>query len=118
MAGLEINIEDLNLDEMDVSMDKVLHEYPISILPKKFHERTGKAKKNLFEEVDKKLYQKDMITFHTSVDRVHYWIKTFDFFYYHHLGNRTSLEIKWYDMPETWTNPEEKNSIVIELYNK
>ena len=119
MAGLlDITVDDVNIDEMNFSMDKILREYPTRILPVKLHERTGKAKKNPFEEIDINLNQTDMITFHTSLDRIHYWIKTFDLFYYHKLGDRKNLDINWFDVPEKWTNPEDSNEIVIELYNK
>jgi hypothetical protein len=98
-------------------MDKILREYPAHVLPTKLHERTGKAKKkNLFEEIDTGLHQSDTVTFHTSLDRVLPWIKALDYFYYQQLGNRKEVDIKWYDRPETWSDPEDNNTIVIELY--
>ena len=107
----------LNLEEIDLSMDKVLREYPSKILPEKFNKRTGKAKNCLYENIDTNLYEKEMLTFHTSIDRIHSWIKTLDVFYYDFLGANDNLDIKWQDDPEVWTDRNcHGNSIVIEVW--
>ena len=57
-----------------------------------------------------------MITFHTSLERIHLWIKTLDIFYYDFLESKNDLDIKWCDIPECWTDPNHQgNSIVIEV---
>jgi len=100
-------------------MDKVLQDYHISSLPTKRSKRTGKAKNCLFEEIDLNLYNDDkIVTFYTSLERTHYWIKTLDIFYYDHLGSSESLEINWYDEPSKWTDHNNSsNAIVIEVLN-
>ncbi|CAG2218274.1 unnamed protein product [Mytilus edulis] len=91
------------------------------MFPKILHKRTGKAKKCLFEDIDIYLYEKEarMITFFTNVERIHPWIKTLDLFYYDHMGNNDKFDIKWYDVPTTWSDPNNNNnSIVIEILDK
>ncbi|CAC5387096.1 unnamed protein product [Mytilus coruscus] len=124
MAGLDQNIINKGpelLDIIDFSMDKVYKDYPVKMLPKILHKRTGNAMKCLFEDIDINLYEKEarMITFFTNVERIHPWIKTLDLFYYDHMGNNDKFDIKWYDVPATWSDPNNNNnSIVIEILDK
>ena len=100
-------------------MEKTLKEYPTSIFPAKLHPRTGKAKRCLMEQIDTNLYddQANMITFHTSLDRMQYWIKAASIFYYDNVGKLSGINVNWYDSPRgKWTDPDDlQNSIVIEL---
>lgn len=100
-------------------MEKVLQNYLISNLLTKRNKRTGKAKNCLFVEIDFNLYNDDtIVTFYTSLERTHYWIKYFDIFYNDHLGSSESFEIKWYYEPSKWTDPNNNsNAIVIEVLN-
>ena len=89
---------------VDFSMTKTLFDYPVSYLPPILHQRTGKAKNCLCEEIDKNLYDKHarMVAFYTTKERILPWIKTLDVFYYDNLGKEEDIEIKWYDSPEEW----------------
>lgn len=112
------DIDSLNINNMNFG--KVINDYPGKVIPLKLHDRTGKAKKCQFEAIDLNLYQREpkMVTFHTSRPRIQPWIATLDIFYYQYLGNDESLTIKWYDVPESWTEITNNNSIVIETINK
>jgi hypothetical protein len=104
--------------KIDLSMDRVIKEYPISALPTKLHQRTDKAKQALFEEIDINLYNENahIVTFYTSSDRIQAWIKTLDIYYYDNLGKDQDLEIEWRDDPIEWKDPNNSaNSIVIEI---
>ena len=106
------------IENIDFSMEKVLKDYPFSILPTVFNKRTGKAANCLFEEISPNVYENQarMITFHTSVDRIHAWIKCLDVFYYQYLGQSDKYNVKWHDEPEVWTDPHHQaNSVVIDL---
>ncbi|CAC5392228.1 unnamed protein product [Mytilus coruscus] len=124
MAGLDQNIVNGGpelLDIIDFSMDKVYKDYPVKMFQRSFTNERVKAKKCLFEDIDINLYEKEarMITFFTNVERIHPWIKTLDLFYYDHMGNNDKFDIKWYDVPTTWSDPNNNNnSIVIEILDK
>ena len=45
-SAAKINMADFELSNIDVSMDKVFHEYPTTILPQKLNKRTGKVYMN------------------------------------------------------------------------
>lgn len=62
------------------SMEKILADYPTHCLPNRLNKRTGKARKCLFDELDINLYDTEakMVAFHTSVERIHYWIKALE----------------------------------------
>lgn len=112
---------ELDLEKfVDIDMDKVYEEYPVRFIPIKFHPRTGKAKKSLYEAIDNDLYLKEphMVTFHTTPSRVYPWIKALDIFYFQHLGQSHNLEVRWFDTPERWTVANNNNAIVIELLDK
>ena len=119
MAGID-DLSDMHI-VINPNMDKILRDYPHNSLPTKLNRRTGKAKKCLYEEIDPNLYEKDarMVTFYTTLNRIHPWIKTLDVFYYDHLGSHDNFDIKWYDEPKSWTDPNNNgNSIIIEVLNK
>jgi hypothetical protein len=66
----------------------------------------------MFEEIDTGLYQSDIVMFHTSLERALSCIKALGYFYYQQLGNRKDVDINWYDSPETWSDPEDNNTIL------
>lgn len=110
-----ITIEKLHID---LSMSNILNEYPIEHLPNKLNKRTGKAKNCPFENIDLKMYEESahMITFHTSLPRLQYWIKALSILYYENLGKLEGVEIKWSDIPEKWSDRNDTaNSIFIEV---
>ncbi|CAC5421878.1 unnamed protein product [Mytilus coruscus] len=107
MAGLEHVVVGLDFDNIDLCMDKVLREYPVNIFPTNLNKRTGKAKKCLYKEIDVNLYEKEakMVTFYTFLAHIHPWIKTLDLFYYEHMGINEQFDIIWFDVPTTWSDP-------------
>lgn len=112
------NMASLNIDEIDLSWEKILSEYPPKDLPDKLNARTGKAKNCLFEQIDLNLYEEKakIVTFHTDIKRIHPWIKTLHVFYYDFLGEQENLSINWHDEPKEWTDRNHSgNSIIIEV---
>ena len=107
---------DVDIDNIDLTLDNILKVYPASVIPSKVKKRTGKAQRALFEEIDDNLYEKEArtITFNTHVNRIYPWIKTIDTFYYIHLGKQSEYRIKWLDDPQEWKDISSANSIVIE----
>lgn len=110
----------LDFDKLhiDLSMDKVLADYPAHCLPTKLNKRSRKTKKVAFEKLDLSLYQADarMVAFYTRVDRLLAWIKAFDILYYDNLGQQESFNVNWFDDPPNWTEAgSSSNTIVIEF---
>ena len=95
----------------------MLKEYPLSCVPEILHERTGKAIDSLFEEIDNGLYEGDIVTFHTSKERVHAWIKVLHIFYFENLGAWNDIDISWADSDEPWSD-DKSNFIIIEVKTK
>ena len=98
---------DLSKLKIDLSMDKILTEYPISALPTKLNKRTGKAKQAQYEEIDINLYEENAhtMTFYTTQDRIQSWIKTLDIYYYDNMGKDQNMVIEWNDDPKDWMDP-------------
>lgn len=102
-----------------MSINKICDEYPHSILPEHLNKRTGKAKNCLFEQINMELYEESakILTYHTSLERIHFWIKTLHLFYYEYLGGLDTFDVKWKDDPQDWTDRNYNgNSIIIELW--
>ena len=104
--------------QIDLSLDKVLKQYPVDKLPTRLKRRTGKASKTGFETIDVNLYDPaaKMVAFHTHADRIIPWIKALDILYYDNFGQMDSMIVRWVDVPDQWTDASSiANSIVIEL---
>jgi len=106
--------------EINLSMEKIIVDYPRNSLPTKFHKRTGKAKKCKYEEIDLTLYEPSarMLSFYTTIERIQPWIKALHVLYYDNLGNEGSeYLVKWDDEPSVWVDPNNAgNKIIIELH--
>ena len=114
---MTIKLEDLAID---LSMDRVMADYPASCFPDKLKRRTNKAKQSLFEQIDDKLYEPaaKMIAFHTDRNRLHAWIKAFEILYFNNIGNRENEVVNWSDDPPKWNDSNSANSIIIEYSSK
>ena len=113
-----MKIEDLTID---LSMDRVMDEYPMSCLPNKLKHRTNKAKHCAFEEIDENLYEPaaKMIVYHTDITRIHAWIKAFEILYYNNLGNSDDEAVNWMDDPPNWKDSNSTaNAIIIDYLSK
>ena len=114
---MSIKLEDLAID---LSMNRVMADYPASCFPDKLKRRTNKAKQSLFEQIDDKLYEPaaKMIAFHTDRNRLHAWIKAFEILYFNNIGNRENEVVNWSDDPPKWNDSNSANSIIIEYSSK
>lgn len=113
----------IDLQTLDLSMDKVLQDYPDEYFPQILHPRTGKANKTYLEQLNLDLYKTDarMVAFHINRERIHDWIKSLLCLYYDHLGQSTEYIINWHDEPSVWEPYTELNrdipySIVIDVH--
>ena len=114
------NVNSLEGLHIDLSMEKILLEYPLECLPSKLNKRTGKALRCPYEAIDLNLYEEGarMITFHTTLPRIQPWIKVLSIFYYDNLGKQDNIKLSWSDIPETWSDRHDAaNCILIEVKN-
>ena len=119
MAALSA-LNQVKLEDLEINLDikHIIHSYPHAMLPTKLNPRTRKAKKTLFEKLDRHLYDDsaNMVAFHTSASRIHSWIKTLHILYFDNLGKRPDLNVHWFDVPEVWVDPlGSSNSVVVEV---
>jgi hypothetical protein len=113
------NVNSLEGLHIDLSMEKILLEYPLECLPSKLNKRTGKALRCPFEAIDLNLYEEGArITFHTTLPRIQPWLKVLSIFYYDNLGKQDNIKLSWSDIPETWSDRHDAaNCILIEVKN-
>lgn len=105
---------------IDLNLDQIQRDYPVTCLPSSLNKRSGKANKCLYEELDLKLYEPTakMVAFHTAINRIQPWLKTLDIFYYDNLGKEGSnYSVQWEDDPINWTDRNDANNkVTIQLH--
>lgn len=105
---------------IDLNLDQIQRDYPVTCLPSSLNKRSGKANKCLYEELDLKLYEPaaKMVAFHTAINRIQPWLKTLDIFYYDNLGKEGSnYSVQWEDDPINWTDRNDANNkVTIQLH--